>query len=498
MEKKAILILGNMLFTDLKTIKVNKLEDTIIMIESKDLITHFKYHKHKIILFLSAMREYAKALKEKGYKVEYKKYENSKLEHFTTTLEFICEKHSIKELKTFTIEDHFFRKELNDFSQENNIKLIQIKSPGFICSLKEFREYTKDKKKLLMNDFYIWQRKRLNILLDPNKQPKGGKWSYDTENRKKTPKSYTSPKFKQFNHTEISKEVIAMVEENFKDHPGKGEDFYLPVTRAESLEHLKNFFEFRFKEFGIYEDAIDPTSIFLNHSILSPLINIGLLTPDEVVDKAINYARDNEIPLNSLEGFIRQIIGWREFMRGMYHTQKLQGNFFGHKKYFKKDFFLGKTGILPVDVAIKKAEKYAYNHHIERLMILGNFMLLCEIDPDEIYKFFMEYYIDSSDWVMVPNVYSMSQYADGGTFATKPYIGGSNYIKKMSHYKEGDWCDIWDGLYWRFIEKKRELFENNYRMSMMVKLLDKMDKEKKEKIFKAAEKFLEKYTIENE
>lgn len=496
MNNKATLILGNMLFPKIEKLNIDKDNEIIIMIESRDLITHFKYHKHKIILFLSAMREYAKALEEKGYKVEYKKYEDDKLEHFTTTLESICKKHSIKELKTFTIEDHFFRKEMKDFCDLKSINLKVVASPGFICSLKEFKEYIEDKKKYLMNDFYIWQRKRLDILVDNNKQPEGGKWSYDEENRKKTPKSYTSPKYKTYGHTDITKEVIEMVEEKFEEHPGKGEDFYLPVTREKALEHLRHFFEHRFKEFGIYEDAIDTSSVFLNHSVLSPLINVGLLTPDEVVEKAIDYAKDNNIPLNSLEGFVRQIIGWREFMRGMYHTKKLQGNYFEHKRNFKKSFFEGKTGITPVDDAIKKAQKYAYNHHIERLMILGNFMLLSEIHPDEIYKFFMEYYIDSSDWVMVPNVYSMSQYADGGTFATKPYIGGSNYIKKMSHYRQDAWCDVWDGLYWRFIENKRELFEKNYRMSMMVKLLDKMDKEKKNRLFKAAEKFLEEHTNE--
>jgi deoxyribodipyrimidine photolyase-related protein len=491
---KGILILGNMLFPDLEKLQINKTEDLVIMIESKDLITHFKYHKHKIILFLAAMREYAQNLKEKGYTIEYKTYEENKLETFTTTLESICSKNSINSLETFTIEDHFFRKELKEFCDLKDISLIQKLSPGFICSLKEFKEYTHSKKRFLMNDFYIWQRKRLTILVDSNLQPIGGEWSYDSENRKKTPKSYTSPKLTPQKPTELTVEVMKMVEKSFSEHPGTADTFYLPTTREDSLKHLNEFFEYRFKDFGVYEDAIDTSSTFLNHSVLSPLINVGLLTPDEVVNKALVYAKENEIPINSLEGFIRQIIGWREFMRGMYHTQKLKGNFLGHKRGFNKDFYSGETDVLPVDDAIKKVEKYAYNHHIERLMILGNFMLLCEIDPDEVYKFFMEYYVDSSDWVMVPNVYSMSQFADGGTFATKPYIGGSNYIKKMSHYKQDSWCDVWDGLYWRFIDRNRELFEKNYRMSMMVTLLDKMDSVKKERLFSAAETFLDKYT----
>src|SRR5690606_27559035 len=201
----------------------------------------------------------------------------------------------------------------------------------------------------------------------------------------------------------------------------------------------------------------------------------------------------HDIPLNSLEGFIRQIIGWREFIRGLYETvgrQQRTCNFWRFKRAIPESFYTGETGIEPVDTTVKKVLDTGYCHHIERLMILGNFMLLCEFDPDAVYQWFMELFIDAYDWVMVPNVYGMSQFADGGLMATKPYISSSNYILKMSHYKSAPWCEVWDGLYWRFIAKHQLAFIKNPRTSMMVKQLEKMDKQKKERLFNAADRFL--------
>jgi deoxyribodipyrimidine photolyase-related protein len=213
-----------------------------------------------------------------------------------------------------------------------------------------------------------------------------------------------------------------------------------------------------------------------------------------VVEKSLNFANENKIPINSTEGFIRQIIGWREFIRGMYLCKgsfSRTKNFWGFKRKIPKSFYDGSTGIDPLDQTIKKVLESGYCHHIERLMILGNFMLLCEFDPDEVYRWFMELFIDAYDWVMVPNVYGMSQFADGGLFATKPYIAGSNYLRKMSDYQKGDWEAVWDGLFWRFIDQHQDFFKSNPRLSMMNHTWDKMDKEKKKNHLVKAEKFLE-------
>jgi deoxyribodipyrimidine photolyase-related protein len=235
----------------------------------------------------------------------------------------------------------------------------------------------------------------------------------------------------------------------------------------------------------------------LNHSVLTPMMNVGLLQPLEVVNAAIEYAGKHNVPINSLEGFVRQIMGWREFIRGMYECKGVESrttNFWGFKRKIPSSFYDGTTGIIPVDETIRKVNETGYCHHIERLMILGNFMVLCEFDPNEVYEWFMELFIDAYDWVMVPNVYGMSQFADGGLFATKPYISGSNYVMKMSNYPKGDWNEVWDGLFWRFIQANRDFFSKNPRLNMMVRTFDKMNIERKNRLLLKAEAFLETLT----
>jgi deoxyribodipyrimidine photolyase-related protein len=224
------------------------------------------------------------------------------------------------------------------------------------------------------------------------------------------------------------------------------------------------------------------------------MLNVGLLTPTEILDQAIAFAVENNIPLNSCEGFIRQILGWREFIRGVYEakgTQERTTNYWKFKRKIPTSFWNGITGIPPVDNTIKKVLATGYCHHIERLMVLGNFMLLCEFDPDEVYRWFMELFIDAYDWVMVPNVYGMSQFADGGLMATKPYISGSNYLMKMSDYEKGDWQPIWDGLFWRFMNTHRDFFLKNPRLGMLVKTFDKMPESKQEQHIQMANAYLE-------
>ena len=223
------------------------------------------------------------------------------------------------------------------------------------------------------------------------------------------------------------------------------------------------------------------------------MLNVGLLTPKELIEKSVAFAKSNKVPINSLEGFVRQIVGWREFMRGMYESRgsdERTRNFWGFTKKIPKAFYEGTTGVLPIDQTIKKVLQTGYCHHIERLMVLGNFMLLCEFDPDEVYQWFMELFIDSYDWVMVPNVYGMSQFADGGLMATKPYISGSNYLMKMGNYKKGEWQATWDGLFWRFMDTHRDFFQQNPRLGMLVSVFDKMPIEKQQKHRDLAATFL--------
>jgi len=482
---KLQLILGNQLFP-LKYYKNS--HKNVFMCEDFDLCTHYKYHKHKILFFLSSMRHFRNELRAKNYVVHYT--ELDKRTDFFTRLETFCRNNKVDEISCFEIEDKFFEQKVHTFCEENNIELVIEETPMFMVSRSKFQEYNDSVKKPLMKTFYEKLRQETGILMDENGTPLGGKYSFDSENRKKIPKKFNVITNKIKNtKDEHTEDVKKLVEEHFNDHPGSCENFWMDVTRTEFVKSFKIFLKERFELFGDYEDAIDLRDPFLYHSVLSPYINIGFITPHEVVELVL----DCDVPLNSKEGFIRQVIGWREFMRGIYqvyseHQENL--NFFNHQRKLTQAWYEGTTGIPPLDDAIKKVNEFGYGHHIERLMIISNMMLLCEIDPVKVHAWFMEMYVDSSDWVMGPNVYGMAQFSDGGIFSTKPYISGSNYILKMSHYTKDEWCDVFDGLYWSFIENKKDFLKKNPRMSMMVNMLKKMDDDKKSRIFRAKEKFL--------
>jgi len=322
-------------------------------------------------------------------------------------------------------------------------------------------------------------------------KPKGGKWSFDEDNRKKLPSSIKIPEMLSANETVHTKKLKKEIEKIFPNHPGEVNNFWIPTTYSDSIKWLDHFISKKFNLFGDYEDAVDTNNNFLFHSALSPLINIGLITPEIIIERIRKV--ENKIKINSYEGYVRQIIGWREFIRGIYqnYDKKLEeSNFFKHKNSLTKSWYDGSTGLDPLDHSIKNAEEYGYTHHIERLMILCNIMNLCEIEPKQVYNWFMEMFVDSSDWVMSPNVYGMGLFSDGGIFSTKPYICGSSYFMKMMNFNRGPWNDIMDGLYWRFINKNRKFFQTNPRLNMMVVIFDKMKDERKNNIIKKANQFI--------
>ena len=316
-----------------------------------------------------------------------------------------------------------------------------------------------------------------------------------------------------------------IVRSNFAEHPGELDldHWWLPTTRRQALAWLRAFLSERFQDFGPYEDALTirqkDEHTFLWHSALAPMMNLGLITPGEIVERAVEAAKEHDVPLNSLEGFVRQVIGWREFIRGVdrhFGEQQAERNFFEHTRGLAECWWDASTHIPPLDDMIRRLQRYAWAHHIERLMVAGNLMLLAEIEPKQGYEWFMTLFCDSSDWVMGPNVYGMALFSDGGVFATKPYMSGSNYIFKMSDYKkpstnpnkrdsnppyleglEGDpsWADAWDGLYWRFVEKHRGFFEGQHRLARIVGHLDRMSDERRTRIFGAAEAFLDYATL---
>lgn len=497
--EEALIILGNQLFppSEIKKIKTK----SVFMAEDYGLCTHFKYHKHKIIFFLSSMRTYADRLKKDKFQVTYYDADHSLFKNSfeDKILDFLNLNKSITKLYFYEIEDKFFEQRIVQFCTENGLDFEFISSPMFMTSRKGYQDYLKKVKKPFMKTFYESQRKKFKVLIDESGKPTGGKWSYDQDNRKKLPKDIVFPRQAQAKKTKHSEDVVNFVEKNFKDHPGESDNFWLPTSREESLKWLKHFVEHKLSHFGDYQDSITNASDFVFHSTLAPMINSGLITPQEVIEEVETAYHKNPkaISLNSVEGFIRQVLGWREFVRGIYQNfseEQDSTNFWNHTNQLNKKWYNGTTGIPVLDDSILKAQKYSYTHHIERLMIISNFMLLTEVDPKEVYRWFMEMHSDSSDWVMGPNVYGMGQFSDGGIFATKPYTCGSNYYLKMSRYKKGDWCETADGLYWRFIDKNKDFYQKNPRMSFMVKTLDRMDEERKKRIFKKAEGFIKSVT----
>ena len=496
-SKDLLILLGNQLFPleEIKKLDINQ----IFMAEDYNLCTYEKHHKLKILMFLCAMREKRDELVNNGFKVFYSEVKSKDFfVSYEEKLKKFITKNKIKHIKFFEIEDKFFENRMKIFSEINNLEITFYKSPMFLESREEFAKYSKGKNSFSHANFYKNIRKKLNILIDGNQLPIGGKWSFDEENRKKIPKNIELPEKFINSKSMYIEEIKDFININFPDHPGELSEVWTPLTRQDALNNLDNFLNNKFKNFGSYEDAILIDDNFLFHSALSPSLNLGLITPREIIAKVHRFIDDNEIPLNSIEGFIRQIIGWREFIRGIYQVkseEQEKGNFFNFSNKINNKWYSGTTGIPPLDDAINFSNLFGYTHHINRLMIISNIMTLSEIDPREVYKWFMEMYVDSSDWVMVPNVYGMGTYADGGIFSTKPYICGSNYILKMSNYKKGEWCDIVDGLYWRFVSKHFDSIKNNHRLSFMKKTLEKMKIDRKEMIFKKAEDFIKNNTI---
>lgn len=465
----------------------------VYLVEEFLFFKHYTFHKQKIAFHRATMKAYETFLKSKELDVLYIEAttEVSDIRKLIPKLK----QQGITHINYIDPVDEWLQQRIENSCNENNITTTVYDSPLFLNTKDELSAFFRsDKKKYHQTSFYTEQRKKRNILIESDGNPTGGKWTFDTENRKKYPAKKTPPSIQFPDVDDFYTEAKDYVETHFSDHLGSLDTVSLYPTNFKTTQAwFHRFLEQRFMEFGVYEDAIVAEYSILNHSVLTPMLNIGLITPEEVVEKSLAYAKENDIPINSIEGFIRQIIGWREFIRGIYESrgnEERTRNFWEFTNKIPASFYDGTTGIYPVDQTIKKILKTGYCHHIERLMVLGNFMMLCEFDPDEVYRWFMELFIDAYDWVMVPNIYGMSQFADGGLMATKPYISGSNYLMKMSNYKKGDWQATWDGLFWRFMDKHRSFFLKNPRLGMLVRIFDKMPQEKKEAHLKNGEAYL--------
>ncbi|MEY5019054.1 MAG: hypothetical protein RLZ22_142 [Verrucomicrobiota bacterium] len=448
-------------------------------------------HQQKLVLHRASMQAYAAELMGMGHEVSYIDNPGGSSVDSAKLLDKLLPQ-GISVMHIADPEDDVMMMRLRGLAKNRGLELRVHDSPNFLTPTDFLATHIAGKRKPFMASFYQAQRKRMRILIEDDESPIGGKWSFDADNRAKLPSKYQVPSEPRAALNQWVTDAIAHVKKHFSKNPGDTENFRWPVTRADSMAWLDEFFAQRFANFGAYEDAISTRHAYIHHAAITPMLNIGLLDPKDVISRALART-DRETPLNSLEGFIRQVIGWREFMRGIYrhHGRTIRRkNFWGFDRPMPAAFYNATTGIEPVDHAIRQVLRDGYCHHIERLMILGNFMLLCRIRPDEVYRWFMELFVDAYDWVMVPNVYGMSQFADGGTFTTKPYLSGSNYVLKMSDHAKGPWCATWDGLFWTFIADYPEFFGKNPRLSMMAKSWKKMPAAKQTEHRQNAENFL--------
>lgn len=471
----AVIVWGNQLSLKNNSALQHDATAPVIIIESKSICNKYKYHKQKITFVLTAMRDFADALRAEGRTVIYRNIDESSDEFFKELLS-VCKKYSVKNLLVMQASDRAPQTKLETWCKKNKILLTTTENTLFLTSTTEFNAWAKDQKHLKMETFYRWQRQRLNILME-NDKPVGGKWNYDAENRKPLPKNIDIPKIDFPKPSKNRDAVLKIINKYFAGNPGDNSINWLPTTEKQAQAWLDDFIKNRLPNFGDYEDAMKHDEVFLFHSALSPLLNIGLLHPEDIVNKV----EQANIPLASKEGFIRQVIGWREFMFGLYHYYPAnwkESNFFGNSKKLPSEWWQlndDKFDETPVKHVIARLNEYGYSHHIERLMVLGNYMLLNDYDPAEVFNWFMCMYVDAYEWVMVPNVIGMSQFADGGIdksgFATKPYISGANYLQKMGKWWSGK--DIensqWTKLYWRFLSNHRQKLQSNYRLAPLFK-----------------------------
>ena len=447
--------------------------DLTVLVEDPLFFRQYRFHRQKLILHRASMKRFAATLRETGLRVEYL--------DAAALLETGAVAGHLVRWKVHTVRvvepnDDWLKTRLTAALLGHGIRMEVLDDPDFLTPKAAIEQYAASETKLFFTDFYVTQRKRLGILLDRGK-PIGGKWSFDPQNRKKLPKTVRVPPVPRPAENEFIREARQYVRMSFPDALGEDDPFQYPCDRAGAEAWLSEFVTHRLNSFGDFEDAMSLEHDAVFHSLLTPMLNVGLISPQHVIDSVL--ARTDSVPLNSLEGFVRQVIGWREFVRLVYHTRgrrQRTRNFWNFARELPAAFYDGTTGIDPVDHVIRRVLRSGYCHHIERLMILGNFMLLCEVHPDAVYRWFMELFVDAYDWVMVPNVYGMSQYADGGLMTTKPYVSGSSYVLRMSDFKKGPWCATWDALYWRFIDIHAELFAANPRMALLVKMRDRLGK----------------------
>lgn len=471
---------------------------SVLMVESLELAHALPHHKQKLAMCFSAMRHFAAELEEAGFGVYYKRLAAS----FDAGIEAYLNQFRGVTLTLMEPNDHGWTQDLTEVVERHGGRLEIVTNDLWLTSVATFDAWAEGRATLRLEDFYRQTRAAHGYLMDDAGEPIGGRWNFDAENRETPDPGHTFPTPVSFEPDEITDETLDEVASRFHDHFGRVRPFRWPVTRADAVEALEDFCANRLRHFGAYEDAMVSDRSFLYHSLLSIPLNLGLLHPREVVDTAIAYWQDGrrKIPLNSIEGFVRQVLGWREFMHHVYRRtmpELKDMNELGHQASLPELYWTGETRMNCVSQCVRQVRDTGYAHHIQRLMVLGTFGLIAGIRPRELLDWFTAGFVDALDWVMVPNVIGMSQYADGGGFTSKPYAASANYIHRMSDYcgecsydhrsRLGEDACPFNSLYWDFIQRHREVLADNPRMNMALATWRKMSDPDQQAVIAQAE-----------
>lgn len=490
------LILGDQLSRETSSLRdLDPQRDIILMLEVYQPTSRVHYHQQKLVLVFSAMRHFAKELREAGYRVDYVALDqDGNSGSFYQELQKAVNRHAADQVIVTESSHWNLCQQMQSWQTKLGIPLEIREDSRFFCSHAEFEAWAKNRKEMRMEYFYRMLRRKTGWLMD-GEQPVGGQWNYDRENRKAIPKGVALPAWRRFQPDAITQSVIELVRVQFSDHFGELDSFGWAVTRQDALIALDHFTQHLLPFFGDYQDAMQQDEDTLFHSTLSPYINLGLLCPREVCEAALLAYRDGTAGLAGVEGFIRQILGWREFMRGVYWL-KMPGyrnsNYFQATRPLSDFYWTGDTEMNCLHKAIDATRRNAYAHHIQRLMLTGNFALLCGIDPVAVERWYLSVYADAYEWVEMPNTLGMALYADGGVVGSKPYAASGAYIQRMSDYcqncaydpkiKLGEKACPFNYLYWNFLMENEDKLKSNPRMAMPFRNLERMPSELRNQI----------------
>lgn len=493
MQSVLRLILADQLSTRLEiVVGANKEHDVFLFAEVMTEATYVRHHVKKIAFLFSAMRHFAEALRSAGYAVRYVHLEDAGNSQ-SLDGEILRAVEALKPARVMVTEPGEWRLQeaFEGLRLALPVPLDILPDTRFLCSHAKFNEWADGRSELRMEFFYREMRRAHGILMEPGGKPAGGRWNYDAENRKPPKAGLSSPPRISFKKDAITTEVLDLVRRRFPEGYGRLEPFHFAVTRRQALRELAHFIEHILPTFGDYQDAMLAGEPYLHHSLLSAYINAGLLYPLEVCLQAEAAFRDGSAPINAVEGFIRQILGWREYIRGVY-WRFMPGyadrNVLEATEPLPWFYWSGETHMACLREALAHTYDHAHSHHIQRLMVTGNFALLAGIEPKAVHEWYLAVYADAYEWVELPNTIGMALYADGGLLASKPYAASGNYIRRMSNYCDGcrydptvsigDRACPFNALYWDFLIRHRERFSRNMRMPYVYSNWDKMDPEK--------------------